>query len=150
MKQSGQHFFLFSSSKGYKTIVVLFSIFLSVIIISKSSFFLLLLSMLFNCDLLGKEKCIELFSKDLSKDYEIEIVYTDDKKLDQNKLFLKSRTYKTKSDRKKDQKEIPIKINIKKNSNKKNKINDDGSGIIYADSTFLVKNENNKEKTKKS
>ena len=61
MKQSGQHFFLFSSSKGYKTIVVLFSIFLSVIIISKSSFFLLLLSMLFNCDLLGKEKCIELF-----------------------------------------------------------------------------------------
>ena len=72
------------------------------------------------------------------------------KKLDQNKLFLKSRTYKTKSDRKKEQKEIPIKIDIKKNSNKKNKINDDGSGIIYADSTFLLKNENNKEKTKKS
>ena len=72
------------------------------------------------------------------------------KKIDQKKLFLKSRTYKTKSDRKKDQKEIPIKIDIKKNSNKKNKINDDGSGIIYADSTFLVKNENNKEKTKKS
>ena len=72
------------------------------------------------------------------------------KKIDQKKLFLKSRTYKTKSDRKKGQKEIPIKIDIKKNSNKKNKINDDGSGIIYADSTFLVKNENNKEKTKKS
>ena len=72
------------------------------------------------------------------------------KKLDQNKLFLKSRTYKTKSDRKKEQKEIPIKIDIKKNSNKKNKINDDGSGIIYADSTFLLKNENSKEKTKKS
>ena len=72
------------------------------------------------------------------------------KKLDQNKLFLKSRTYKTKSDRKKGQKEIPIKIDIKKNSNKKNKIHDDGSGIIYADSRFLVNNENNKEKSKKS
>ncbi len=39
----------------------------------------------------GIEKCIELFSKDLGKDYEIEIVYTDDKKLDQNIVHVLSK-----------------------------------------------------------
>ena len=72
------------------------------------------------------------------------------KKLDQNKLLLKSRTYKTKSDRKKEKKENSLKIEPNKNLKKINKINDDPSGMIYADSTFLLKNENNKENTKKS
>lgn len=70
------------------------------------------------------------------------------KKIDQKKLFLKSRTYKTKSDRKKDKKENTIKIEEKKIPNKMIKINDSGSEKKYVDSTFLLKNENNNDKDK--
>ena len=70
------------------------------------------------------------------------------KKIDQKKLFLKSRTYKTKSDRKKDKKENTIKIEEKKIQNKMIKINDSGSEKKYVDSTFLLKNENNNDKDK--
>ena len=70
------------------------------------------------------------------------------KKIDQKKLFLKSRTYKTKSDRKKDKKENSIKMEEKKVQNKMIKINDSGSEKKYVDSTFLLKNENNNEKDK--
>ena len=70
------------------------------------------------------------------------------KKIDQKKLFLKSRTYKTKSDRKKDKKENTIKIEEKKIPNKIIKINDSGSEKKYVDSTFLLKNENNNDKDK--
>jgi hypothetical protein len=70
------------------------------------------------------------------------------KKINQKKLFLKSRTYKTKSDRKKDKKENSIKMEEKKVQNKMIKINDSGSEKKYVDSTFLLKNENNNEKDK--
>ena len=70
------------------------------------------------------------------------------KKIDQKKLFLKSRTYKTKSDRKKDKKENTIKKKKKKIPNKIIKINDSGSEKKYVDSTFLLKNENNNDKDK--
>ena len=70
------------------------------------------------------------------------------KKIDQKKLFLKSRTYKTKSDRKKDKKENTIKIEEKKIPNKMIKIDDSGSEKKYVDSTFLLKNENNNDKDK--
>jgi hypothetical protein len=70
------------------------------------------------------------------------------KKIDQKKLFLKSRTYKTKSDRKKDKKENSIKMEEKKVQNKMIKINDSGSEKKYVDSTFLLKNENNNDKDK--
>ena len=70
------------------------------------------------------------------------------KKIDQKKLFLKSRTYKTKSDRKKDKKENSIKMEEKKVQNKMIKINDSGSEKKYIDSTFLLKNENNNDKDK--
>ena len=67
------------------------------------------------------------------------------KKID-NKLLSKSRTYRTKSDRKKDKKENEINLELKKDPKKIIKINDSGSEKNYVDSTFLLKNENNKEK----
>ena len=70
------------------------------------------------------------------------------KKIDQNKLLLKSRTYKTKSDRKKNNKENNIinNRNIKNEPKKFIKINDSESEKKYVDSTFLLKNEKDKEK----
>ena len=70
------------------------------------------------------------------------------KKLDQKKLLSKSKTYKTKSDRKRSKKEKEKPIDIKKNTKKIIKLNDSGSEKHYVDSTFLLKNENNKEKDK--
>ena len=67
------------------------------------------------------------------------------KKID-NKLLSKSRTYRTKSDRKKEKKENEINLELKKDPKKIIKINDSGSEKNYVDSTFLLKNENNKEK----
>ena len=66
------------------------------------------------------------------------------KKIDQNKLLLKSKTYKTKSDRKKNINNR----NIKNEEKKFIKINDSGSEKKYIDSTFLLKNEKDKEKDK--
>lgn len=70
------------------------------------------------------------------------------KKIDQNKLLLKSRTYKTKSDRKKYKKENNNINNrdIKNEPKKFIKINDSESEKKYVDSTFLLKNEKDKEK----
>ena len=70
------------------------------------------------------------------------------KKIESNKLFLKSRTYKTKSDRKKDKKENSIKLELNKNSKKAIKIKDSDSEKNYVDSTFYLKKENNKDKEK--
>ena len=69
------------------------------------------------------------------------------KKLDINKIS-KTRTYKTRSDRKKSQKENSIKI--KKNESKKKniKLNVSGSEKKYIDSTSLLKNEKDKEQEK--
>ena len=72
------------------------------------------------------------------------------KKIDQNKLLLKSKTYKTKSDRKKNiigNNNINNK-NIKNETKKFIKLNDSESEKKYVDSTFLLKNEKDKEKDK--
>lgn len=72
------------------------------------------------------------------------------KKLDQKKLLLKSRTYRTKSDRRNQKKENEneIQMNVNKNNQKRITINENSVEKIYVDSTFLLKNESNKEKEK--
>ena len=71
------------------------------------------------------------------------------KKINPNKMFSKSRTYKTKSDRKKENRQNNIKdinIIIKRNSKKIIKLNE--SSRKYRDSTSLLRDENEKDKNK--
>ena len=69
------------------------------------------------------------------------------KKISPNKMFSKSRTYKTKSDRKKENRQNNIKdinIIIKRNSKKIIKLNE--SSRKYKDSTSLLRDEKEKDK----
>ena len=71
------------------------------------------------------------------------------KKISPNKLFTKSRTYKTKSDRKKENEKNKVKninIDIKKKSKKSIKSNE--SSKKFKDSTSLLRDEKEKEKEK--
>ena len=69
------------------------------------------------------------------------------KKISQNKLFSKSRTYKTKSDRKKENEKNKLNnINIEIKKKSKKSINSNDSSKKYKDSTSLLRDEKEKEK----
>ena len=68
------------------------------------------------------------------------------KKISPTKIFTKSRTYKTKSDRKKENGQNKNNFDIKQSSKKFIKLDDSNSNKKYADSTSLLKSEKEKEK----